>query len=167
MEIKDNHGMALFRFPFYNKFCYGHTGGIDGFSSILCYFPDDSVSVAYISNGQVYPMNDILIGALSIYFSKPYSIPDFNTVAVSHTATELARFAGIYSSNEMPLKITISTKDLQLMAQATGQSAFPLESIGKNTFQFEMAGLEIEFIPEKKQLILKQGGGSFTFLKEE
>jgi len=51
------------------------------------------------------------------------------------------------------------------MAQATGQSAFPLEPVEKNKFRFENAGINTEFFPEKKEFILKQGGGAYTFSK--
>src|SRR6185369_15005904 len=41
--MKDNYGMGLVTFPFGTKRAYGHNGGIDGFTSILGYFPDDSL----------------------------------------------------------------------------------------------------------------------------
>ena len=36
--IKDGYGIGLFRIPFYNSMGYGHTGGIDGFSSIYSHY---------------------------------------------------------------------------------------------------------------------------------
>ncbi len=76
--ITDGYGMGIFQMPFYEKKTYGFSGQIDGFSSMLSYFPEDNLSVAYISNGEVSPMmNDILIGVLLIYFNKKYSIPKF------------------------------------------------------------------------------------------
>ena len=40
--LKDNYGMGMFQVPFYDKKGYGHTGGIDGFLSVLYYFPSDN-----------------------------------------------------------------------------------------------------------------------------
>ncbi len=37
--IIDGYGMGVFQFPFNDKKSFGHTGGIDGFSSFLSYFP--------------------------------------------------------------------------------------------------------------------------------
>jgi D-alanyl-D-alanine carboxypeptidase len=37
--LKDKFGMGLFQIPFYDKIGFGHTGGIDGFSSVVSYFP--------------------------------------------------------------------------------------------------------------------------------
>ena len=42
---------------------------------------------------------------------------------------------------------------------------FPLEPVEKNKFRFESAGITAEFFPEKKEFILKQGGGAYTFSK--
>src|SRR5690606_34591111 len=50
-NLKENIGLGLFPIPFNNQISYGHTGGIDGFSSMASYFVNDSISFAYISNG--------------------------------------------------------------------------------------------------------------------
>ena len=67
---------------------------------------------------------------------------------------------------EIPIKISITKDSLSLIGQATGQPSFTLETIGKDSFEFSPAGVEIQFIPEKNLLILKQGGGEFTFTRE-
>jgi D-alanyl-D-alanine carboxypeptidase len=159
--MTNGYGFGMIQFPFYEKKAFGHTGGIDGFISNLAYFHEDSLAVAYITNGQVYPMNDILIGVLSACFNKTYSIPTFKTVALS--AEILDKYLGVYGSTQLPLKITITKDKSSLVAQATGQSSFTLEAIEENKFKFDPAGIKMEFNPEKKELILKQGGGNFLF----
>ncbi len=64
-------------------------------------------------------------------------------------------------------RITISKENTTLIGQATGQASFPLEATGKNKFKFDPTGLVIEFQPGKQELVLKQGGRSFVFSKEE
>lgn len=162
--IKDNYGMGLFQLPFGNKKGYGHTGGIDGFSSSLGYFPDDSLAIAYCNNGNVYGTNEIMIGALSIYYNRPFEIPTFKTYPI--TAAELEPLKGVYASKQIPLKITITTKGNIMYAQATGQPAFPLEATDKNSFKFDQADVVLLFNAEKHEMTLKQGGGEFTFVKE-
>lgn len=163
--IKDNFGMGLFQIPFYDKTAFGHTGGIDGFSSVLCYFPDDKVSYALVSNGANYTPNNISIAVLSAIFNKPYDIPVFTTFEVS--PEDLEKYLGIYSSSQIPLKISISKQNKSLFAKATGQDAFLLEPFEKDKFKYDIAGIEIEFIPNDKKMILKQGGGTYNFSKEE
>ena len=163
-KMEDKYGMAMFQIPFYKKIAYGHYGGIDAFSSTLGYFPADSMAFSYITNGSVYPTNDVVIGALSIYFNEPFVIPSFETKVVSEK--DLLQYIGNYSSKQMPLKITVTTDGKSLMAQATNQSAFPLDAKGNHIFSFDQAGIVMEFNPMKNELTLKQGGGTFLFKKD-
>ncbi|MGB5608666.1 serine hydrolase domain-containing protein [Eudoraea sp.] len=165
IKIEDGYGMGIFQAPFYDKKAYGHNGGIDGFQSNAFYFPEEKVSVAYTSNGVVMPMNDILIGALSIYFGKEYALPEFNP-PLDLKPEELDTYLGIYSSPDFPLKITISKEKNKLIGQATGQSSFPLEAYEPSKFKFDQAGLKMEFKPDDNKMILRQGGGEFELKKE-
>jgi CubicO group peptidase (beta-lactamase class C family) len=164
--LEDGYGLGLFQLPFYDRRAFGHNGGIDGFQSNASYFQDDGVGLVYITNGTVMSLNDILIGVLSIYFDKDYALPTF-VPAIEISSAELDQYLGIYSSEALPLKITISKDGNQLMAQATGQSAFPLEPYEAHKFRFNPAGIKLEFIPEDKKMILNQGGGRFEFSMEE
>lgn len=162
--IKDGYGMGLFQMPFYDIMCYGHTGGIDEFSAVFSHFPEENITYALTSNGSNYNNNNISIAVLSAIFNKPYDVPNFNGYAVS--SEDLDKYLGVYASSEIPLKITISKDKDVLFAQATGQSSFPLDSVEKDKFSFDQAGIVLEFNPTQKTLILKQGGGAFTFTKE-
>lgn len=161
----DGYGMGMFQFPFGNRKAYGHTGGIDGFHSMLAYFPDDSVAIAYCSNGEVYGLNDIMLGALNIYYGIDYNIPTFKTIALK--SEDLDKYTGIYSSSQIPLKITITKDKNALVAQATGQPTFPLTATDTDKFSFEQAGVIIEFDVSKQQMTLMQGGGKYLFTKEK
>jgi CubicO group peptidase (beta-lactamase class C family) len=164
-QMKTN-SMGMFPFPLNDKTLYGHTGGIDGFNSMLIYLPEEKLAVAYTSNGMVYPINDILLGVFDIYRNKPFAIPTFESVAVSGEILE--KYIGVYASANFPLKITV-TRDAAglLYAQATGQSAFPLEAVAQDKFKFDPAGVIVEFDAEKNQMTLKQGGQKFVFTKEK
>lgn len=162
--VKDHYGMGLFKVPFNNLFGYGHTGGIDGFSSVMYHFAEGNVSIAMTSNGTNFDNNQIAIALLSAVYSKPYEIPNFKTFEV--TSAELDHYLGVYSSKQIPLKITITKNDKILVAQATGQPSFALEATEKDKFKFELAHVVLEFNPADKTMILKQGGGVFNFSKE-
>jgi D-alanyl-D-alanine carboxypeptidase len=159
----DHYGNGLFQIPFYDKIGYGHTGGIDGFSSIFSNF-ENSVSYALVSNGTNFNNNDISIAVLSAVYNKPYDIPDFKSYAV--TSEDLDNYLGIYSAKEFPLKITITKDGATLIAQATGQPSFPLKATDKDIFKFDQAGIVLEFNPTAKTMILKQGGGQYTLMRE-
>ncbi|MFZ1679029.1 MAG: serine hydrolase domain-containing protein [Saprospiraceae bacterium] len=162
--MTDNYGMGMFQMPFYTRKGFGHNGAIDGFGSAVGYFPDDSLAIAYCTNGQVYGMNDILIGVLSIYFNMEYTLPIFSSIQIK--PEDLDIYTGIYSSAELQIKITITKSGSTLMAQATGQPAFPLEATAPGVFSFGRAGIVLEFDTAKSEMTLKQGGGSFVFIKD-
>jgi CubicO group peptidase (beta-lactamase class C family) len=163
-KLEDGYGMGIFPVPFYDKNGFGHTGGIDGFSSFLYIFPEEKISIALTSNGSRFNNNDIAIAALSDCFDKPFTLPSF--YAVELTSADLDKYLGSYVNPEIPIKISITKDSLSLIAQATGQPSFTLELIGKDSFEFSPAGVEIQFIPQKNLLILKQGGGEFSFKRE-
>lgn len=162
--IKDNYGMGIFEFPYEDKKSYGHTGGIDGFRSVLSYFPNEKLALAITSNGINFDNNSILLCALSSYFNEAYKMPVFDTVAI--TSETLDSYLGTYGSKQIPLKINISKKDNTMIAQATGQPSFPLEATASTIFKFDTAGIIMEFNAEKKEMVLKQGGKEFLFNKE-
>ncbi len=166
--MKDTYGLGLVTLPMGTKRGFGHGGAIDGFSSMLSYFPEQKLTMAVAFNGVATPVNDVYIGILSIAFQAPYSVPTFELP--KGLTLDLSNYEGTYGSKELPLKISLRQEGEQLMAQATGQSAFPLELRSETNFAFEKAGIEIEFLKSAAgtyhQFILKQGGGKFMFERE-
>lgn len=165
ITVIDGFGFGLIRVPFYEIKGYGHTGGIDGFQANAFYFPQEKVSIALTSNGVVYPLNDIILGALNIYFGKEYQLPQFKE-AIVLTTEELDNYIGVYSTDSFPLELTISRNGNVLIAQGTGQPSFPLECVGKYKFKFDQARLELEFIPAENKMILKQNGMTFDMKRK-
>lgn len=163
--MTNNYGIGLFSYPFDDKQLYGHTGGIDGFSSMAVYAPEEDVAIAFISNAADMSTGDIMAGAMSIYFGKEYAIPEFSP-ALDIPAEELQKFTGTYGSETFPLKVKIFVEDGTLMGQATGQPSFPLEAYEENKFQFTRAGLKLEFAPEVSKMTLLQGGNAYELSKD-
>lgn len=163
-NIKDGYGMGLFKLPFYEKEGFGHTGAIDGFSSMLSFYPESGVTFALLSNGNNYSNNQIAITVLSEVFHKPYNIPEFKSFAV--TTEDLDKYLGTYITDALPLKLTITKKGATLIAQVTGQQQLLLEATDKDVFSFDKAGIVLKFNTEKKTVILEQGGGEYLFTKE-
>lgn len=163
--MTDGYGLGMFQIPFGEKKFFGHNGGIDGFNSMLGYQPEDKLAVAYISNGTVYSVNDIMIAALTVSYNKPFEVPSFKPLTLS--AADLDKFTGVYATEAFPLKITFIVKNNKLYGQATGQRELPFEATDKNKFSFEPAGIFIEFDAEKSTMTLKQGGRDIVFTKEK
>ena len=164
MKPRDKYGLGINLYPIGGKTFYGHSGGMDGFRSLLLYLPEEKLSLAYTSNGVNYPLNDLVSGVFDIYWNKPFEIPTFETVAVSPEV--LDKYVGVYSSPEVPFKLTITRDKSTLVAQPTGQPASSLEAIAENKFKLESRGVVLEFDAAKTQLTFKRGGRDVLFTKE-
>ena len=157
--IEDRYGLGLFQFPFYDKTSFGHTGGIDGFSSMSAFFEEENLAISITANGSTISMNDILLGALKIYFNKDYMLPTYKK-SIEVDPSTLKKYVGIYGSDNFPLDIKIFVEDEVLKAQATGQASFPLEAIDENSFIYDPVAVKMVFIPEENKMIFTQRGQS-------
>lgn len=163
--LKDNCGMGIFQIPFGDKKGYGHSGGIDGFSSFSVYFPEDKLVYSVTANASNYVVNDITIAVLSGVYNKPFEIPEFT--AINLKSEDLDKYLGIYSCDQFPIKLTISKYGNMLIGQGTGQAPFNLEATALHIFKFNPAGIVLEFNPTEETMILKQGGAAFLMKKEK
>jgi D-alanyl-D-alanine carboxypeptidase len=162
--IRDGDGLGMEPFTFAGKTFYGHTGGGDNYGAWLAYLPEDKLAVAYTTNAKVYPVSNIVSGAIDIYYSKPFQIPSFEPIAVSPEV--LDKYVGVYSSPAAPVKFTITREGATLFFQPPGQSAAPLEATAQDKFKIEGA-VVIEFDAAKNQMIIKRRGGERVFTKEK
>lgn len=163
--MKDGFGLAMVGYRFRDKEGYGHDGAIDAFKSILTYYPEEKLAIAYMTNGGSYGPEGVALGALSTYFKAPFTLPLFTSIVLK--SEDLDKYLGIYSSTQLPLKITISKNNTTLIAQATGQGAFPLEASAKDQFMFYQAGIELLFDTSKSEMTLNQGGETFLFTRDK
>ena len=161
---QENTGGGLFRFPFGTSWASGHTGGIDAYLSVYGHFQSEDISFAITSNATNMVLNDVTISLLSATFDKSYTIPDFSVVQLSDN--ELDRYVGVYVSKQVPMKLTITRKNGNLLCQATGQLPFTLAAHGEHRFSFDKAGIEIRFEPDEKRMRFQQGGGRYLFMRE-
>ncbi|MCH2033896.1 MAG: beta-lactamase family protein [Tenacibaculum sp.] len=164
--IENDYGLGIFKYPFGKQYGFGHGGGIDGFKSILMYFPEKKIGIATTTNGigPDFQLNSLSLVLLRAANNIDFSIPDFKEIKVD--VNILKSYEGIYASKDMPLKITVKEEEGKLSAQATGQSSFLLTSKSNTQFTYSIAGIVLDFNSEKSQMILKQGGGVYTFTKQ-
>lgn len=161
---KDDYGMGIFSFPFNSEIGYGHDGSIDGYRSMVSYYPASKIATAVIANGSNMNLEEVNTTLLKAANNILFEIPNFNKRTV--TSSDLDIYLGTYASEQIPLKITISKKENILYAQATGQLAFPMDALEDDRFSFETAGIVIQFNTKNHSFTLNQGGGKFLFVKE-
>jgi hypothetical protein len=81
------------------------------------------------------------------------------------TDEDLDKYLGVYSSDEFPVKLTITKENKRLIVQATEQLPYPFYAIAENIFEFE--DVTLEFKPTNKTVEVKKNGQIFTLVKEE
>ena len=161
MEIHEGYGRGMFSFPYYEKKSFGHTGGIDGFRSMLGYFPEEKVVVVTLSNGLNWNNNDILLAVLNGHFGREVTIPSFQTYEVS--SEELDQYLGEYVSEQIPITFTFTKEGNTLIAKPSGQPDTKLEATAEHQFEFTTVGAVFIFDPSKGKMTFKQGGGTFEY----
>jgi CubicO group peptidase (beta-lactamase class C family) len=163
IRLEEDFGCGLFEMPFYSHEGMGHTGAIDGFSSMMAYFPEQQLAVSLLSNGSRFSNNEVMIALLSEYFGMAYELPEFTEVQVGKEVMQ--RYEGVYASPLLPIKLSIRHLNGQLEGQGSGQPAFPLEAKNDSTFTFDMAGIRILFHADS--LTLYQGGMTIPMAREK
>ena len=134
----------------------GHGGGINGFSTQLSAYPDDSLTVVVLANSE--DANTTRIAQRIARAAFGIAEPVVRDLAVS--AVEAARVGGTYRLNDA-LDLRVFARGDSLMMQATGQGASRLLSQGGGVFvasfdpdvrvTFEMTG------DRSPALVLHQG----------
>ena len=161
--FEDSYGLGLFQLPYNEHRGYGHTGGIDGFSSMAGYFPSEKMAFVLTSNGSSINLNDIALVVLATYFNNPFELPTYEKEIIVNNNT-LNLYEGVYTSDSFPLDITIRNEEGALTAQATGQSSFPLTPTSQNVFIFKPGGITVTF--KDHTLSLEQGEMVYEFAKQ-
>lgn len=154
-KMTDGYGFGLKTYRYGEQTGYGHVGGIDGFSSLLYYFPGDQLSVAITSNGNLYDNGKILLSALNAFYEKPFFIPEFKLFSLK--SEDLNPYLGVYGAADYPFHITITKKNDLLILQIDKQSPFLMDATGKDHFEFSAAGLALDFNPMTREVTLTQG----------
>ncbi|WP_196888392.1 serine hydrolase domain-containing protein [Aureivirga sp. CE67] len=162
-EGKAPFGLGLMQVFYEKVVSHGHGGDTIGTHSVAVYHPEEDLGLSVVLNGYEYARNPLLIGILDIIFNDKLVLPDFSKFKIE----DLTPYLGKYKSEDLPFKVEIYEKDGEIMAQAEGQGAFPITPKNETKFEFIPAGVEMVFDLEKKTFVLHQGGGKFTFQKEE
>ncbi len=103
-----------------------HGGGINGFNSMLAYFPEQRLSVAVISNSETFRASSVSERIARAALGVERQITDLDI-----ESSELERVVGTYVLTGTPLELVISSRDGKLFASATGQGESRLRNQGE------------------------------------
>jgi D-alanyl-D-alanine carboxypeptidase len=143
-----------------------HGGGINGFNSMLQYFPSDTLSIAVLANTNGPWADRVANNLARAALGMPLVAPPPRLLDLTTTAEERARFAGAYRlvlPNGSPLELRVFERDGKVFAQGTGQPEIPLRYQGNSTFgaSFDRT-MRITFAPgtPAPKITLVQGGAT-------
>jgi D-alanyl-D-alanine carboxypeptidase len=143
-----------------------HGGGINGFNSMLQYYPSDTLSIAVLGNTNGPWVDRVADNIARAALGVPLVPAPPKLLDLATTAEERARFAGTYRlalPNGQTLELRVFERDGKVMAQGTGQPEIPLRYQGNSTFgaSFDRS-LRLTFAPgnPSPKLTLLQGGAT-------
>ncbi len=162
-KIDQGYGIGLFQLPFYEHVGFGHTGGIDGYSSVAGHFDDGNYNVAIISNANNYTNNEILKFSLGELYKRPFPLPDLAELQL--TEEEISSLIGEYKSEQPPIQINITREGNKVFGQVVGQSSFQLKAKDRNTLVQPQFGVKIVFERNENKMTLYQNGHTLVLRK--
>jgi CubicO group peptidase (beta-lactamase class C family) len=162
-KVDQGYGLGLFQLPFYEHLGFGHTGGIDGYSSVAGHFDDGNYNVAIISNANNYNNNEILKFSLGELYKKTFPLPDLAEIQL--TEEEISSLVGEYKSEQPPIQINITREASKVLGQVVGQPAFQLKAKDKNTLVQPQFGVKIVFERSENKMTLYQNGHTLVLKK--
>ena len=161
-QIDMGYGRGVFNFSFAERKFTGHNGSIEGFTSVLGYYPKEELSFSLALNAQNCDFNELVLGILSCYYKLPYRFPNFKTVVIEDHI--LKSYEGNYANAKLPFTINVKVVDGRLRVHADEQGTFYLNAISATEFNHDASGVVMVF--SSKGFILKQNGAETFFTKQ-
>lgn len=100
------YGMGMHLLAGEDRTGIGHGGDIDASQSMLAYYPEDSLAIAYCTNGIVYRKENIINHVLRIYHGEPFGI-SFNRYLLAAILFLISAIAIVYIRSEVTAADTV------------------------------------------------------------
>jgi D-alanyl-D-alanine carboxypeptidase len=134
---------------------WSHSGGINGFSTMLTYLPDDGLTVIVLANVAQAPAGRIAQKLVDSYFDPKAAAG----AGVKPTTTEMDRYLGRYRMSPA-LVIDVTRDGARLFAQATNQPKVELFRESGRTYFVTVTPLSMTFADgaHAPEVSVRQGG---------
>lgn len=130
-------------------------------------FPLESEGNHIFSNKQIGLSITFMPDEKKLVFEQGGAKFEMTKKAVESSSEELDQYLGIYTSDQLPIDLTISKEGDQLFGKGEGQPNFQLKSEGNHVFSNKEIGLKITFFPDEKKMSFEQGGAKFEMKVKE
>ena len=160
-----DYGFGLMKVEFFDKTGFGHDGRIDGFISNAFIFPNDNLSITYLSNVFGWDIRTLYVEIMGYNFKTDY-VDNNKYSTLKLTKEDLSHFEGVYTKRKRTLKITEKNSVLILNIHEIPSVNFALTPITKNRFKNEIMGIEIEFYKNEKYILVFHKGDEIKLKKK-
>jgi CubicO group peptidase (beta-lactamase class C family) len=161
--------------PFKNDYAFGlqvhtvnrhkvidHNGGIEGFSTMLAYYPEDKLTLVALAN-MAPASSGAIVSQLALLAQGGTVTLQSERKEITVDPAVLARYVGVYQMAAPGGNMLITLEGGQLSGQLTGQNALPLFPESETMFFPKAVNAQFEFsvtAPQGKasQLTLHQNG---------
>jgi CubicO group peptidase (beta-lactamase class C family) len=140
------YGLGIMKMPHDGLQGWGHGGGYIASHATLVYYPQDSLAIAYCTNGARYPMQSIIHHVTNVVLNPAYVLP-FEKSFITLTPAQQQEYTGHYESTKFPIDITIEDGALTIQAGSNPKSA--IRPMKKDYFLIEGTDMEITFERDK------------------
>ena len=142
---------------------YASEGSIDGFQSMLMYFPENEISIALTANALDYNKIRMMLSAFATSNNKEVILPNFEQINL--TAEVLEVYKGTYKSDEVDFSLFFKTDGNTLMGSQDNINFKKLTPTKQHQFTLEDLGAVLDFYPENGVLKFNNAGKSILFKK--
>lgn len=163
ITIKDDFGMGVdsLKIEALNKVGYGHSGRLGEYRSLLFYFPDDSLAIAFCTNGTAIDHGDIYTSILKICYNMESNRPTFPL------SSDLNKYCGFYTSKQLALRFFIYIEGSDLIIEPVNKPAARLKYLGGNNFECTALRAELAFNNERDEVIITKNGKELVFVSSK
>lgn len=137
-----------------------HGGGIEGFNTMLAYYPEDKLTVVVLANLSGNVPAAIAPNLAALAHGEKFVLPS-ERKGITVSPAILEKYVGTYELSPN-LDIAMTLEGGHLMTQATGQEKFPLFAESETKFFLKVVEAEVEFLKNDKgevtHILIHQGG---------
>ena len=154
--FKNDYGFGLGSRVAGGRRVIAHSGGIDGFNTMMAYYPETRTVVIVLSNVNG-PVPDQAVGHLAALMHGEAVTLTSERKEITVPAATLAKYVGDYTMpSSVNMRITLEGN--QLSAQLGKQAANPIFPQSETLFFLKAVDAQIEFGADASFLVLHQGG---------
>ncbi|MCE3228577.1 MAG: CubicO group peptidase beta-lactamase class family [Bacteroidetes bacterium] len=165
--FKDNYAYGIRVDDYSGHKMASHSGGIQGFATIMYHFPEDELYIVIlknVDNQQLLPAHRI---ARAVMYDQKYTLPVERKIANVDTKI-FDRYIGEYELKP-GFVFTVSTDNGKIFTQATGQPKCEIYPESECKYFVKIVDAQFEFIKDDKgkitSLVLSQGGANMPAKK--